>query len=394
MHGLEFVTEDIMTETFLLEPGFQFSAALDPHRRSAYRRAIDAAFATLPAKPSFALIGWQAATLLDFVADRAGRIIIIEDNPTFLESIRASVEARGASNITIVTQSPATAKLDDRVDAVVAGLSTTWFLESPAVHILDNARKHILRAGGIMIPRRFLHLFELASSPNDLHGMTMRVPRYGRPGEPFPVLSESKHFGTTDLTSSEPIRLETDDTIICKPLLSGTLTGLRLTTLVELADNNVHLASHSGFQSVFMPLREDIEVVAGKPVTIFVRFTLGEGLLQTRFMARNVEAEEPPLILPPEVVDQFKREVAAMIAKVDELGRGSDLDKVVTYTFDPHGDVSRLTALFWTVDEEFQKPLRALVERVRLALSQEGQNPSDENLYDLMLEAYRDTRGR
>jgi len=83
-----------------------------------------------------------------------------------------------------------------------------------------------------------------------------------------------------------------------------------------------------------------------------------------------------------------------MIAKVDELGRGSDLDKVVTYTFDPHGDVSRLTALFWTVDEEFQKPLRALVERVRLALSQEGQNPSDENLYDLMLEAYRDTRGR
>jgi hypothetical protein len=143
-----------------------------------------------------------------------------------------------------------------------------------------------------------------------------------------------------------------------------------------------------------MPLREDLEVVAGKPVTIFVRFTLGEGLLQARFMARNVEAEEPPLNLPPEVVDRFKREVAAMIAKVDELGRGSDLDKVVTYTFDPHGDVSRLTALFWTVDEEFQKPLRALVERVRLALSQTGQNPSDENLYDLMLEAYRDTRGR
>ena len=381
-----------MTDTFLLEPGFQYSAALDPHRRSAYRRAIDAAFAALPSKPSIALIGWQAATLLDYVTDRAGRVVIIEDNPTLADSIRAGLSSNGHTSVTFLADSPDAAKLTDKVDIVVAGLSTTWFLESPAVRILDNARKNILRPGGVMIPRRFLHLFEMASSPNSIHGLALRQPRYGRPGEPFPVLSESKHFATTDFSGDDPVRYEIDDTIICKPLLSGTLTGLRLSTLVELADNNVHLASHSGFQSIFMPLREDVEVHAGQPVKIFARFALCEGLRQTRFMARPVEANEPEHVLPAEPVQEFKRNVARMIAHVDELGRGADLDKVVTYTFDPHGDVSRLTALFWTVDEEFQKPLRALVDGFRRALSQAGVIPGDEALYELMLEAYRETR--
>lgn len=383
-----------MTDTFLLEPGFQFSAALDPHRRSAYRRAIESALALLPARPSVALIGWQAATLIDVVAPHSARIIIVEDDPTLLESLRIGVEQRGFDNVQVLAESPQAVQLSQKVDLVVAALTTTWFLESRAIHILDNARRNVLKPGGIMVPRRFLNLFELASSANDIHGMAMRVPRYGRPGEPFPVLSESKHFGTIDLMSPEPIRLEIDDTIICKPLLSGTLTGLRLTTLVELADNNVHMASHSGFQSIFMPLREDIEVQANQPVTIFARFSYGEGLRQTRFMARNVQAEEPVQELPAEVVHEFKSNVARMVEMVDELGRGADLDKVVTYTFDPHGDVTRLTAIFWTVDEEFQKPLRSLVDGFRRALSAAGLTANDDRIYELMLDAYREKRGQ
>lgn len=381
-----------MTDTFLLEPGFQYSAALDPHRRSAYRRALDAAIETSAGKPSVALIGWQAATFLRDIAGRASRVVIIEDDPTLAESIRTALKTRFGEGISLLTEDPASAHLAEPVDIVVAGLSTTWFLESPAAAVLDNARKHVLKPGGTMIPRRFLHLFELASSPNEIHGIALRQPRYGRPGEPFPVLSESKHFATTDFASSDAVRFDVDDTIICKPLLSGTMTGLRLTTLVELADNNVHLASHSGFQSIFMPLREDVEVIAGQPVKIFARFTLCEGLKQTRFMARPVDAEEPDPAIPDELVAKLKKNVAQMIAHVDELGRGADLDKVVTYTFEPHGDVTRLTALFWTVDKEFQKPLRTLVDDFRRAASQAGFAPSDEALYDLMLQAYRETR--
>lgn len=385
-----------MAETFLLEPGFQFSAALDPHRRAAYERAIISASAELGGKPSIALLGWQAATLLDVAVSRSSRVVIIENNPDFFESVHHAITTRGyGESVTLLDEDPVTVQLKDRVDIVVFALHTPWFLETHAAETLKNAQKHVLKKNGVMIPRRFVHLFELASSPAEVGGMALRVPRYGRPGEPFPVLSESKHWATTDFTEVSELKPEVDDTIIVKPLLSGTLTGLRLSTLVELADNNVHLAGHSGYQSIFMPLREDIDVTAHQPVTIHTRFTMGEGLKRTRFIARHVNVSEPrPQEVDSAVIAAFQEQVAKMIARVDELGRGADLDKVVTYTFDPHGDVSRLTAVFWTVDDEFRKPLRDIVEGFRRNAVQAGSSPDDETIYNLMLKAYRRARGQ
>lgn len=385
-----------MAETFLLEPGFQFSAALDPHRRAAYERAIVAASTQCGGAPSVALLGWQAATLLDAVVSRASRVVIIENSPEFFESIALAIAARGYGDaVTLLREDPATVHVSDRVDIVVFAMHTPWFLETDAAQTLQNAQKHVLKKNGVMIPRRFVHLFELASSPADIGGIALRVPRYGRPGEPFPVLSESKHWATTDFTEVTELKPEVDDTIIVKPLLSGTLTGLRLSTLVELTDNNVHLAGHSGYQSIFMPLREDIDVTTQQPVTIHARFTMGEGLKRTRFVARAVNVSETrPKEVDSAVIAQFQEQVAKMIAQVDELGRGADLDKVVTYTFDPHGDVSRLTAVFWTVDDEFRKPLRDIVESFRRNAVKAGASPDDETIYDLMLKAYRRARGQ
>jgi len=385
-----------MTDTFLLESGFQFSAALDPHRRSAYSRAIVEACKQVGGKPSIALVGWQAATLLDVALPLCDRVVIVESQDEFFVSIQQALLAQGlGEKVTLLKEDPAAVALDDRVDIAVAALNTPWFMEIPAGQILANLRSQVLKPSGMMIPRRFVHLFELASSATDVGGVSLRVPRYGRPGEPFPVLSESKHWSTTDFLPGGEFNPEVDDTIIVKPLLSGTLTGLRLSTLVELTDNTVHLAGHSGYQALFVPLRENLDVIAHQPVTIYARFSMGDGLTNARFIGRSVDdTSETAVTLSAEVVKAFHTRVEHMIRHVDELGRGPDLDKVVTYTFDPHGDVSRLTALFWTVDDEFRKPLRQIVEQFRREAAQSGTTASDEQVYELMLEAYRNTRGK
>jgi hypothetical protein len=383
------------TENPILDPGVQFSAALDPHRRAAYRRAIEQAFKKTGPNPSVALLGWQAATLIDVVTDNASRIVIIEEDEELSDNVHKGIVARGfGAHVEMVAENPATVKLDERVDIVVAGMTSTWFMEGPGARILANARENVLKNNGLMIPRRFVHLFELACSPTEINGISLRVPRHSRPGEPIPVLSESKHWATTDLTTSGGFSMEVEDTIIVYPLLSGTLTGLRLTTLAELGENTVHPAAHSGFQSVFVPLRQDLQVEAGEPVEIFVRYRLGDGFTETRFSARALQQKQPEEweFEDHPVVDDFRQKVVEMIQNLDEQGRGQDLDKVVSYTLDPHGDVSRLAALFWTIDEEFRKPLRDLVDGFRSGVSQLGSTPSDEKIYEILLQTYRDVR--
>lgn len=383
-----------MSETFLMEPGFQFSAALDPHRRAAYTKAIESAFDAHPGRASVALLGWQSATLIDVVAGRSDRIVIIEKDEELVESMHKGIVARGfGKNVKIIHDDPAQARLEERVDIVVASAATTWFIEGPGAALMANARNHICKPKGTMIPRRCLHLFELVSAPTDINGIAVRVPRYGRPGEPFPVLSESKHFITNDFSHEAELKGEIEDSVFVKPLVSGTLTGIKLTTLLEFSDSLVHLAGHSGYQSIVMPLREDVEVEAGVPVSIFIRYTMGEGLKRTRFMARRVHDDRQEADLDSSVIERFQGRVSDMIDSIDELGRGGDLDKVVSYTVDPQGDVSRLTALFWTIDEEFRKPVRDIVEQFKREASQAGTTPGDEVIYDLMVEVYRKKRG-
>lgn len=382
-----------MSETFLLEPGFQFSAALDPHRRAAYRRAIEAAFDAHSGRASVALLGWQSATLIDVVAGRSDRVIIVEKDAELVETMHKGIVSRGyGKNVTIVHDDPVTVEMDEKVDIVVSSAATAWFIEGPGAALLANARKNVCKPKGTMIPRRCLHLFELAAAPTDINGIAVRVPRYGRPGEPVPVLSESKHFITNDFSGENEIRTDVEDSVFVKPLVGGTLTSLKLTTLLELGDSLVHLAGHSGYQSIIMPLREDIEIEAGVPVTIFIRYAMGEGLKRTRFMAKKVRDHQRQTELDEEIVDRFRERVAHMVDSIDELGRASDLDKVVSYTVDPHGDVSRLTALFWTIDEEFRKPVRNIVDQFKREASQHGTTPGDETIYDLMVQVYRDKR--
>lgn len=379
--------------TLLLDQGIQFSAALDPHRRLAYQRAlVDALAKYQDPLPTIAVLGWQATTLLDVFSNKVSHITIIEDEADFVTSIRSAIEKKNLSDkVTIVESDPKTANLAEKVDIVLLTHSSTWFIEGPSAAVLDNARKNILKSGGQMIPRRFVHLFELACCPTSLNGLEIRVPRYIRPGEPVPLLSESKHWSTIDFGSNATINHDVEDTIIVKSLLTGTLTGLRLSTLVEISKDNIHLASHSGYHKVFVPLEKDVNVEAGKLVEIFVKYSFSNGLKNTTFKGRVVgdENKDGWSLNDHEVTEKFRTRIRTLVDTITDQGRISDLDKVVSYTIDPHGDVSRLTAMFWTIDEEFRKPVRDLIGAFRKDISQFGPTPSDDTIYDLMLSTYR-----
>ena len=100
-------------DSFLLDPGFQFSAALDPHRRAAYRRAIESAFKKTGPGASVALLGWQAATLIDVVASRADRVVIVEADEELCENVHKGIVGRGlGANVVMLAEDPAEVVLD------------------------------------------------------------------------------------------------------------------------------------------------------------------------------------------------------------------------------------------------------------------------------------------
>ena len=89
----------------------------------------------------------------------------------------------------------------------------------------------------------------------------------------------------------------------------------------------------------------------------------------------------------------FQAKVAEMIADLDRRGRGQDLDRVAAYTQKPRGEVSRLTAVFWTIDEDYHIPVRAMIDQFRQQAGAEfGEVPSDTIVYALMYEIYQKAR--
>jgi hypothetical protein len=375
----------------------QMSAALDPHRRESMLHALRAVCEGFQGEgPTVALVGWQAATLLGEVYGLASRFVVVEDRTDLVESVEKGLRSLDVGKkVELVTQSPVDVELDEKVDVAVMSVRSTWFIEGDEAEALQNIRDNVVKAGGRVMPSRLSHLFELTASPTGAHGMPLRVPRHSRPGEPVPVLSESKHFITHTLTGESELPEAIDDTIIVKPLLSGRVSALRLRTLCELTDGVIQVTSENGLQSIVVPLREDVEVEADQPVEIHIRYRLGEGLDTARFSARVLphDGKDEWELSDSEVVDHFRERVAEMIDMIERRGRGEDLDRVVGYTIEPHGDVSRLTALFWTIDDEYRKPLREVVDSFRQEASQHGATPGDEVIYDTMLEVYRDRRG-
>jgi predicted RNA methylase len=382
---------------FSRSAGDRFSAALDPHRRQSMERALTVALDECTAdEPSVALVGWQAATLIEVAYERAARVVIIEDDSELIDSIEKGLLARNlGKKVKLVTEAPGEVSLDKHVDIAVASVTSTWFIEGGEAEVLANLRRNVLKKNGALVPRRLAHLFEIAALPTSVGGMPLRVPRYSRPGEPVPVLSESKHFVTTDLTRGGEIPEAIDDTIIVKPLLSGRISALRLTTLCELTEGVVQVTSQNGLQSILVPLREDVEVEAGQPVRIHIRYRLGEGLSTVRFSAKALPQTEQDEWEHSEhpATERFRERVAGLVDQLDQRGRGGDLDKVVSYTMQPHGDVSRLTAIFWTIDEDYKKPVRELIDGFRREASAEiGTTPPDEVIYDVMYGVYRQKR--
>ncbi len=376
--------------------GEAISAALDPHRRASVQKALDRVVPEGNGSKSVALLGFQAATFFEELADRGAQVIIVENRAEIVERFQRAVVSRKLGNkVKLVDADPAAVSLDDRVDVAVYLPQSTWMMEGPDAAILANIRNQVLKEGGDLVPRRVIQLLELADPPTELCGVSLRQPRYSRPGEPVATRSESKHFMTTEFGRVTPADDEVDDTIIIRPLLGGTISGLRLSSLVELTDGVVQVSSEAGVKSILVPLREDVQAKAGQPISIHVRYKPGAGLSTARFSARvmpDSEAEQPVDASEP-VVAEFQKEVRAMMQQVDKIGRGSDLDRVVSYTRRPHGDVSRLTALFWAVDEEFRRPLREMIDEFRReASSRLGQMPSDEAIYDWMLEVYQEVR--
>ena len=379
------------------DPAQRIAMALDRDTAASYRGAIEDAlkeFGDGKSPSSVGLFGFEAGVHVIAALAHAERVVVVEDDPTLLQMLREiPVQLREDQRLLFIAAGRDEIALEDPVDLAVFAVSSPWFLFDRDAPNADTLAARVLSEGGQMIPRRSTHLFELVGDGPD--GFAPKSPAIARLEDlrgPRPILSESKHFLTVEYGTEQSARPEIEDTIIVKPLFGGTLTGLRLTTLVELTQNRILRAGRQSGGSIFVPLESSIDVVAGHPVNLWLRYAVGTGTMRVKARSVVVPPRAPETWRDGDVGRTFVDDIQTMIGRVDASGRGADLDKIVEYSLDPHGDVSRLTALFWTIDEEFRPPLRDIVAKMRRSASAIGVAPADETIYELMLEAYHGLR--
>ncbi|RAL22163.1 hypothetical protein DL240_09925 [Lujinxingia litoralis] len=350
----------------------------------------------LTGKERVALAGWQAASyMVEAASGAASVVVILEDEAGCQLAGEAAARQGLAAKVEVVQAGLTEVTLGQRADVVMYLPVSTWMLEGPDAAVLAHLAGAVLKSGGQLIPWRVAQLMELAHVPTGAGGLEVRAARLSRPGEPVAILSESKHFLTTEFASAARAQDGIDDTIFIHALLGGVASGLRLSSMVELVPGVALISSEQAGGPILAPFKEDVVVEAGQTLSVHVRYRPGQGLETARFSARLAlgTSDRAELAGDHPVVQAFKTEVEEMLRGVDAMGRGADLDRVVSYTREPHGDVSRLTAMFWTVDDDFHKPLRKLIEGVRRAGAEaSGQTPGDEAIYQWMLEVYEAVR--
>lgn len=91
----------------------------------------------------------------------------------------------------------------------------------------------------------------------------------------------------------------------------------------------------------------------------------------------------------------FRRRIATLIEESIKRGRGEDLDRIASHvrSSQPPGEVSRLAALMYLVDQEFLLPLQEAIDaHRRWHEMKKGAPVGDDALLETMYEVYESTR--
>jgi hypothetical protein len=92
--------------------------------------------------------------------------------------------------------------------------------------------------------------------------------------------------------------------------------------------------------------------------------------------------------------ESFARAIERLIARAEEQGRDTDLDRVVSHLSKTPREMSTLASCMLLLDEDWRILVRDEIEALRRWGRQKGKEVNDDEIMSLMLDVYRRRRSR
>ncbi len=252
----------------------------DVERVGQIKRALDQ---VLQADTLHCELGVGTGIFAIYAAQRCRKVVAVERDPALAAIARKNIEAAQLSHkIEILEMDALDFFPEEKFDTLLVEMMSIWCINEPQVQVMDHARQHLLKPKAKVIPQRIINLVELGQYDFEVDGITCKasLPQFSGVRAPR-IFSTSQVFLTLDFT--EQVIWEGEKEMTIKPLLSGLVNCVRLSSLVELTDGINFYGTDSLMPPTIVPLTEAFWVNAGESLSFGAAFQWRTNLDDSRF---------------------------------------------------------------------------------------------------------------
>ncbi|MBX2873941.1 MAG: SAM-dependent methyltransferase [Saprospiraceae bacterium] len=220
-----------------------------------------------------------------YAASKCRKVYAVEKDPAIYAFAKKNIqESIYADKIELYLADGLDFVPEEKADTLLVEMMSIWCINEPQVTVMNHARKHILRAGGVSIPSRIVNLVELGHYDFEVMGVPCpsSLPQFSGITAPR-IMTQSAVFNTFDFGKANTETIE--DQIQIKALVSGNVNCARLSSLVQLSPSITFYSTDSLMPLTIVPLRARA-VQAGDELTFYSQFKVRTDLERSRFELR------------------------------------------------------------------------------------------------------------
>ena len=253
---------------------YHYEMLADQRRLEPMRRAIQ-----LVARGKRVLESGAGSGVLSLLAARAGarRVYAVERDPAIVRFLRRNVEnTRCRDAIRVLEKDTRDLTLDDidgqPVDVIISEHLSTWQVTEPQTSVMNYVNRHLVGESTVWIPECAFNRVELATSQFRFEDIVeLRVHYFGFSGIIQPdILSEPTLFQKVDFRRVNETVI--DHSVEVVATRNGVVNSLRLTSPLQVLEDIYFRSSDSLMPPVIVPLKRDLEVIAGDVVLVRFRY--------------------------------------------------------------------------------------------------------------------------
>jgi predicted RNA methylase len=252
-----------------LKRSYHLEMIRDAQRVNAIKSAIDA---LANKERTFLELGCGSGLFVKYAADKFSTAIGIEGDPVMYESAARLCGTSDGSTSGVMLGDAFELMIGMKFDVLLCEMLSTWMITEPQVPIVRRARSLFLNAGGHIVPRRVVNLFELGNFEfgNDIVKLPVAMPQFTGVAAPT-IMTASVVAAEVDFESGN-LDDEVNGFAEALALSDGFLNAARLSSIVDLAPGITFYSTDTLMPLTIAPLSEPCHVKRGDKLIFRYRY--------------------------------------------------------------------------------------------------------------------------